>query len=63
MSEDDHKTQEHVEDLDVPTGESGEVKGGLLPAVHDIGSQKVRNVEIADKISPGSLKQFADGSV
>jgi hypothetical protein len=62
MNEHDPKGEERVEDLDVPKSESEDVKGGLLPAVHDIRSQKVQKVDIAEKWSPGGAK-FGDGSV
>jgi hypothetical protein len=62
MSEHDEKAEERVDDLDVPESESEDVKGGLLPAVHDIQSQKVQKVEIAQKFNPGAAK-FGDGSV
>jgi hypothetical protein len=63
--EHDPKSEERVEDLDVPESESEDVKGGLLPAVQ-IGnklSQKVNKIQISgNKISPDAGR-FGDGSV
>jgi len=59
MSEHDEKAEERVEDLDVPESESEEVKGGLSLNFSKI-EQKVQKVQ---KIQPGGLSQFGDGSV
>jgi hypothetical protein len=64
MNEHDPKSEEHVEDLDVPESESEEVKGGLLPASQFSKiEQKVQKVQISQKIKPGNLGSFGDGSV
>ena len=59
MNEHDPKAEERVEDLDVPESESEEVKGGLSLNFSKI-EQKVQKVQ---KIQPGGLSQFGDGSV
>jgi hypothetical protein len=63
--EHDPKAEEHVEDLDVPESESDDVKGGLLPAVHQQKFnkfQKFNKIDIGNKIDPGAGR-FGDGSV
>lgn len=65
MTEHDPKSEEHVEDLDVPESESEEVKGGLLPASEQLSHKvglKFSKVQLGNKINPGSAK-FGDGSV
>ena len=65
MSEHDPKSEEHVEDLDVPESESEEVKGGLLPYSEQLSNkvgQKFSKIQLGSKIDPGSAK-FGDGSV
>ena len=63
MNEHDEKSEERVEDLDVPEGESEDVKGGLLPAREiDQKWQKFQKVDIASKHKPG-LDRLGDGSV
>ena len=66
MNEHDPKAEERVEDLDVPESESEEVKGGLLPAVHSVreaANDPLQKVNIAQKVRPGGLGSFGDGSV
>ena len=60
MSEHDEKSEERVEDLDVPEAESEDVKGGLLP--YQKIEPKWQKVDIASKHKPG-LDRFGDGSV
>ena len=63
MSEHDPKSEERVEDLDVPESESDEVKGGLNFAnKFDAKFTKIK-LDSAQKINPGSLGSFGDGSV
>jgi hypothetical protein len=67
MTEHDPKSEEHVEDLDVPESESEDVKGGLLPAVEGQKFQKFQKfskVEFSQKVNPGDLGgRLGDGSV
>jgi hypothetical protein len=65
MSEHDPKSEEHVEDLDVPESESEEVKGGLLPASGQLSNKvglKFSKIQLGNKVDPGSFK-LGDGSV
>jgi len=68
MSEHDPKSEEHVEDLDVPESESDEVKGGLLPAIEGQKFHKFNKFHKVDissqKVNPGDLGgRLGDGSV
>jgi hypothetical protein len=63
VSEHDEKSEERVEDLDVPESESEDVKGGLLPA-----TQFEQKVQKFNKFDLGAQKfnptgRFGDGSV
>jgi hypothetical protein len=65
MTEHDPKNEERIEDLDVPESESEDVKGGLLPAIHQQKFQKFQKVDIqSQKVNPGDLGgRLGDGSV
>jgi len=63
MSEHDPKSEERVEDLDVPESESEEVKGGLSLNFSKI-EQKFSKIDVSSqKVRPGDLGSFGDGSV
>jgi hypothetical protein len=65
MSDHDEKSEEHVEDLDVPESESEDVKGGLLPAQQQIAHKvegKFSKIQFGQKFNPGAGR-FGDGSV
>ena len=65
MSEHDEKSEERVEDLDVPESESDDVKGGLLPASDQIAAKhlKFNKYDLGGhKHNPGAGR-FGDGSV
>jgi hypothetical protein len=60
MSEHDPKSEDRVEDLDVPESETEEVKGGLNFSKIE---QKFSKIDVASKANPGNLRSFGDGSV
>jgi hypothetical protein len=64
VSEHDKKSEEHVEDLDVPESESEDVKGGLLSAQDQIAGKhmKFNKHQFMGKHNPGAGR-FGDGSV
>jgi hypothetical protein len=65
MTEHDPKGEERIEDLDVPESESEDVKGGLLPAIHQQKFQKFQKVDTqSQKVNPGDFTgKWGDGSV
>jgi hypothetical protein len=63
MSEQEPKSEEQVEDLDVPESESEDVQGGLSLNYSKI---EIDRLGTSQKISPNigsNIKQFGDGSV
>ena len=60
--EENPRSEEHVEDLDVPEEQGDEVKGGLSLNFSKIEFKSVK-IDSSSKISPGNLSQFGDGSV
>jgi len=57
----EHEHDEKIEDLDVTDAESEDIKGGLLPAVHDIGGVQSWKLNVGDgsvnKVNPGLFQQ------
>ena len=61
MTEHDPKSEERIEDLDVPESESEDVKGGLNFSKIE---QKFSKINISSqKVRPGDLGSLGDGSV